>query len=135
MPEKTNSNYESLCKMYGAQAELYVRANLESLKGASFRDPCLVNKDAEAELVEVVTALDDPALKDEMVTKIAMYGIKNCSYAYGSGTRYENYRTPAINAQVFLRTLLDFLNPHQCLLLAQYFMKCKAEANQKEQSR
>lgn len=136
MPNELNANSktERLGSIFGSQIAAYVDRNLKIIKNVSL-SPEAKDEKGNTEVVELFVALEDTNLRSEIVNDIVNYGIKFCAFAYGSATTYPNYRTAAVDATVFQRTIEEFLTPYQCLLLAQNMLKTKNEQAKKGQTR
>lgn len=136
MPDKTDKNSKAnyLYNIFGPQVKTYVNQNFDIIKGVS-----LTANGSNLEVVnkttELIVALEDAEFRSEVVEEITKYGMKCCAYAFGSATKYENYRTPAVDAAIFLRAIMDFLNPYQCSLLAEGILKNRNNNQGKEQTR
>lgn len=130
----TSSNTNNLYEIFGKRINTIVDINLDMIRSISLTPDSKAAGEID-EIAELFVALEDASFKSEMTESITRYVIEKCAYAYGSRTTYQNYRTPMVDASVFLQTVSNFLTAPQTLLLAQYMLKTRANAGQKGQAR
>lgn len=130
----TSSNTNNLYEIFGKRINTIVDINLDIIKSISLSPDSKAAGEID-EIAELFVALEDASFRSEMIEAITRYVIEKCAYAYRSGSSYPNYRTPIVDAAIFLQTVSNFLTAPQTLMLAQYMLKTRTNAGQKGQAR